>query len=119
MAKAMPRRPRGAILGGLLVGGALLLGGCTGNGNSGNGTEGLPDAPPPPEAEIGERIPEGAVPVGEALYMIPVGVTDDGYHQYTPHSTDPDRAVTTLIHYPDGEGGFTPDRSQAVRGPAE
>lgn len=101
---------------------AMALGLLTATGCSGNDTPeraDRPDAPPPPEATSEARLPEGAVKVGEDLYMIPVGVTEDGYHQYTPHTTAPDRVVTTLIHYPDGEGGFTPDKDEAVRGPAK
>lgn len=97
----------------------MALGMLTATGCSGNDAPDRPDAPPPPQAESETGLPEGAVKVGENLYMIPVGVTEDGYHQYTPHTTAPDRVVTTLIHYPDGEGGFTSNKREAVRGPAE
>ncbi|RLK51495.1 hypothetical protein DFR31_1437 [Alkalispirillum mobile] len=102
----------------VVVTGGLLAAACSGNSGGGDPDD-LPRAPEPPDIGAEVRIPEGAVQVEDDLYMMPVGVTDDGYHQYTPHSTDPDRAVITLIHYPDGEGGFTPDKSEAVRGPAE
>ncbi len=92
---AVPRRRGGGFpLPGLLL--CCLLAGCA--------------APPVQPAP-----PPGAIRVGEDLYQVPLGKDADGYPRFTLWSRT--RAVITVIWYPDGEGGFTTDRSRAVRTP--
>lgn len=61
-------------------------------------------------AEGGE-IPAGAVEVGEDVYMVPAGTDPQGCETFTMWS--PTKPVIMVIHYRDGKGGFTADRSQA------
>jgi len=62
-------------------------------------------------AEGGE-IPAGAVQIEDEVYMVPAGIDSQGCETFTMWS--PTKAVIMVIHYRDGKGGFTPDRSQAA-----
>lgn len=66
----------------------------------------------PGEGTAGTEIPEGAILVGEELYMVPAGEDADGCRQYTAWS--PTMMVTMVIQYRDRAGGFTPDKTQAL-----
>ena len=59
----------------------------------------------------GAEIPEGALPVEDDVYMVPAGKDAGGCETFTLWS--PTKAVIMVIHYRDGKGGFTPDRSKA------
>lgn len=96
----------------LIVALALVL---TAPADGGEPSEGGPmpadsqNAPRPPG-----NLPDGAVPFGEDVYMVPVGRDAGGCQQYTMYS--PTRAVLTVIYYRDGKGEFTTDRADAVCG---
>ena len=49
--------------------------------------------------------PEGAIEIGEDMYMVPVGVSAAGCRQYTAWSST--KAVLTVIQYRRSDGGFT------------
>lgn len=57
------------------------------------------------------QIPEGAIPVGDEIYMVPIGRDKDGCEQFTGWS--PSKPVAQVIFYRDRKGGFTADRSEA------
>lgn len=56
-------------------------------------------------------VPEGAIPIGEDLYMVPAGRDNDGCEQFTAWSST--KAVAQVIYYRARSGGFTTSRSQA------
>lgn len=70
-----------------------------------------PGGGPGSGAQGGDLVPDGAVPVGDDLYMVPAGVDRDGCAQFTAWSAA--KAVLQVIYYRDRNGGFTTDRSKA------
>lgn len=58
-----------------------------------------------------DDLPEGAVELGPDFYMVPAGEDETGCPMYTPWSRE--GMVQTLIHYPKGDGTFTPVREEA------
>lgn len=56
-------------------------------------------------------VPEGAIPIGEDLYMVPAGRDNDGCEQFTAWSST--KAVAQVIYYRARSGGFTTSRGQA------
>jgi hypothetical protein len=71
---------------------------------------GGPGGPGQPENER-TPIPEGAIPVGDDLYMVPAGRDPSGCQQFTAWSAT--KAVTFVIYYRDRKGGFTANRAEA------
>jgi hypothetical protein len=71
------------------------------------------EGPGGPGQPAGEktRIPEGAIPVGDDLYMVPAGRDPGGCQQFTLWSAT--KAVPFVIYYKDRKGGFTANRAEA------
>ena len=57
------------------------------------------------------EVPPGAIPIGDELYQVPLGLDDDGCPRYRLYS--PTRLVAQVIYYRDPAGGFTTDRKRA------
>ena len=67
----------------------------------------------PPVAESGaDALPEGAIALGESLYMVPAGVDDTGCPWFRAFS--PTKMVVQAMFYRAAEGGFVMDKSEAV-----
>ena len=62
------------------------------------------------------EVPAGAIPIGDALYQVPIDADEDGCPRYRLYS--PTRLVAQVIYYRDRAGGFTTDRRQAACAPA-
>ena len=62
-------------------------------------------------AETAAEVPPGAIPIGDELYLVPIGADDDGCPRYRLYS--PARLVAQVIYYRGPAGGFTTDRRQA------
>jgi hypothetical protein len=58
------------------------------------------------------EIPKGAIPVGQELYQVPIGVDDEGCPMFRLYS--PTKLVAQAIYYRDASGGFTTDKQAAV-----
>ena len=66
-----------------------------------------------PVVESGaDGLPEGAIPVGEDLYMVPAGVDDTGCPWFRAFS--PTKMVVQAMFYRAAEGGFVMDKAEAV-----
>ena len=57
------------------------------------------------------EIPKGAIPVGQELYQVPIGVDDEGCSMFRMYS--PSRLVAQAIYYRDAAGGFTTNKKAA------
>ena len=57
-------------------------------------------------------LPEGAIALGESLYMVPAGVDDTGCPWFRAFS--PTKMVAQAMFYRAAEGGFVMDKSEAV-----
>lgn len=62
----------------------------------------------PPPADI----PENAIPVGENMYMVPLGEDESGCMMYQAHA--PGRLVAQVIHYRAADGRFVTDKREAA-----
>lgn len=58
------------------------------------------------------EIPKGAIPVGQELYQVPIGLDDEGCQMFRMYS--PTRLVAQAIYYRDASGGFTMNRQAAA-----
>jgi hypothetical protein len=56
-----------------------------------------------------QGVPAGAVMVEDGLYAVPIAVDAGGCEQFSLWS--PGGAVAEVIHFRDGEGGFSPTRT--------
>ena len=66
-----------------------------------------------PVVESGaEGLPEGAIPAGEDLYMVPTGVDETGCPWFRAFS--PTKMVVQAMFYRAAEGGFVMDRTEAA-----
>ena len=54
-------------------------------------------------------IPEGAIPISDTIYAVPVAVDADGCEQFSEWSTE--GVARQLIQFHDGQGGFTAIKS--------
>jgi hypothetical protein len=70
-------------------------------------------APPRDHAQLG--LPEGAIPIGSDLYMLPVGEDAGGCAMYQLHSDG--GLVMRSIHYRTEAGAFTLEREDAACDP--
>lgn len=94
--------PRCAVY--CLAFGLLLLNGCAMAETGGDGS-----AP--------AAVPEGAIPVGPDLYMLPMGSDDTGCPMFQPWS--PTLIVVQALHWRAADGSFTLDRDAADCPPPE
>lgn len=70
-------------------------------------------APPRDHAQLG--LPEGAIPIGSDLYMLPAGEDAGGCAMYQLHSDG--GLVMQAIHYRTEAGAFTLEREDAACDP--
>ncbi len=73
---------------------------------------GCPTAGPERPEAVGDAVPEGAIPVTPDLYMLPMGVDDDGCPIFQPWS--PTLMVVQALHWRTADGAFTLDRESAA-----
>jgi hypothetical protein len=57
------------------------------------------------------ELPDGAIPIGSELYMLPIGRDEDGCMMYQLHA--PRGMVIQAIHYRTAAGSFTLDKQDA------
>lgn len=76
---------------------ACVLGGCAASPATVSGADGLP---------------EGAIAVGEDLYMVPAGADETGCPWFRAFS--PTKMVVQAMFYRAAEGGFVMDRTEAA-----
>jgi len=55
--------------------------------------------------------PAGAIPMGDEMYMVPIGRDPGGCEQFTAWSAT--KPVAQVIYYRARKGGFTADRAEA------
>ena len=99
-----------------LMAATLVFAAC---GKSGDGSSGqdkseekmAPQSNGPGPGGGPASVPEGAIPIGEDLYMVPAGRDNDGCEQFTAWSST--KAVAQVIYYRARSGGFTTSRGQA------
>ncbi|MGI9510525.1 MAG: hypothetical protein ACR2QJ_14390 [Geminicoccaceae bacterium] len=60
-------------------------------------------------AEAASDLPKGAMPMSGGVYAVPIGVDTEGCEQFSAWSAE--GVVQQIIHYHDGQGGFTPIKS--------
>jgi hypothetical protein len=84
--------------------GLVLLNGCAMAETGGHGS---PKAP----------VPDGAIPVGPDLYMLPMGSDETGCPMFQPWS--PTLMVVQALHWRAADGSFTLDRDAADCPPPE
>ena len=65
----------------------------------------------PATEEAKPAVPDNAIPIGDDLYLVPLGKDGDGCEQFSPVS--PTKVVATVIYYRDRDGGFTTDKLKA------
>jgi hypothetical protein len=92
---------------GLVLVFGLLLQACAAAG---------PGSGPKPSVATSQRaaaeIPRGAIPVGQDLYQVPIGVDDEGCPMFRMYS--PTKLVAQAIYYRDASGGFTMEKRAAA-----
>lgn len=97
--RARWRRRSGGAISGLAL---LALGSCAMAEPPGQAAEQTAEAPP---------VPDGAIPAGQDLYMLPMGEDATGCPVFQPWS--PTLMVVQALHWRTADGSFTLDRTAA------
>ena len=107
MPEGMVSNPFSLHRSGLVLVFGLLLQACAAAGSGSGPKSGVATS-----QRAAAEIPKGAIPVGQDLYQVPIGVDDEGCPMFRMYS--PTKLVAQAIYYRDTSGGFTMEKQAAA-----
>jgi len=99
------------LLDAALAGIVLVAAACSDAGTAATGATEKGNEPAGPAV----RIPANAIPIGEDVYMVPLGPDGDGCTMYQAFS--PTKAVAQVIQYRASEGRYVSDKRDSACAP--